>query len=320
MSGHATISRTKVGPMDEARDLNLSPGRDPVAPHGVGRLGPSQRLDSPEQVRLELELAGPMSRAFAYSIDYSIVLLAMALILLVSVSGLQQVFEWASDSTLVRDLFESLTDWVMENDVDEGERLIRGLALTFGLWMILEVFLTSVYFVFFETLFAGRTPGKRLTQLRVVTESGNRLDWRASLLRNLLRAVDTLPAGYVVGVVSMVLSPSAQRLGDIAAGTLVVRERSADPTEWLPTVVVDPDVEAGFRFTREELAAVGEIERRLIRRTLRRAESLSDRAAKPILARAIAAITSRVGRSEAIPVALQRDFLRALLQASERLL
>jgi len=320
MSGHGTLLGTKVEPMDEARDLNRFPGRGLDAPDEVGRLGPSQRLDSPEQVRLDLELAGPMSRAFAYSIDYSIVLLAMALILLLSVSGLQQIFEWASDSTLIQDLFESLTDWVIENEVNEGEQLIRGLALTLGLWMILEVFLTSVYFVFFETLFAGRTPGKRLTQLRVVTENGNMLDWRASLLRNLLRAVDTLPAGYVVGVVSMVLSPSAQRLGDIVAGTLVVRERSADPTELLTMSVVDPDVEAGFRFTREELAKIGEVERRLMRRTLRRADSLSDRAAQPILARAIAAITSRMGRSEPISGALQRDFLRALLQASERLL
>jgi uncharacterized RDD family membrane protein YckC len=306
--------------MDEARDLNLHRGRDPATSEGVGRLGPSRNLDSPEQVRLELELAGPMSRAFAYSIDYSIVLLAMASILLVSISGLQQVFEWASDSTLIQDLFESLTDWVMENDVDEGEQLVRGLALTFGLWMILEVFMTSAYFVFFETLFAGRTPGKILTHLRVVTESGNVLDWRAALLRNLLRAVDTLPAGYVIGVVSMILSPSVQRLGDIVAGTLVVRERSAEPAESTPAAVVDPDVEAGFRFTRAELAEVGEVERRLIRRTLRRAESLSDRDANQIVGRAIAAISGRIGRNESIPVAEQRDFLWALLQASERLL
>jgi uncharacterized RDD family membrane protein YckC len=306
--------------MSEARDRFSRRGDERGTFPPYDGLSPARRLESPEQVRLDLELAGPMSRAFAYSIDYSLILVAMALILLVSVSGLQQIFDWASEATILQDLAESLTDWVVENDVDQSEQLMRGLALTIGIWMILELFLTAIYFVFFETLFAGRTPGKRLTQLRVVTESGGMLDWRASLLRNLLRAVDTLPAGYIVGVVSMTLSRRVQRLGDLVAGTLVIRERSTDSSEVRTEAVVAPDIEAGFRFTRDEILAVGEIERRLVRRTLRRADSLSDREARPIIARATEALCKRIGRVETIPAALQRDFLTTLLQASERLL
>lgn len=69
-------------------------------------LGPVESLDSPERVRLDLEIAGPMSRAFAYSIDYSLILLLMAAGLLLFVSGSQQLIDWFSEVTLLQDLFD----------------------------------------------------------------------------------------------------------------------------------------------------------------------------------------------------------------------
>ncbi len=306
--------------MHEVGDAIPLSGHDSGMSTAPTPLGASHRLESPEQVRLDLELAGPMSRAFAYSIDYSLILLAICCAFLVFVSGLQQIFEWASEATLLQNLFEGVTRWVTEGELDEESQMLSGIALAIVVWMLLDLILTSLYFVFFETLFAGRTPGKRLTQLRVVTENGAALDWKVSAIRNLLRAVDTLPAGYLIGLVAIMLSPRAQRLGDVVAGTLVVRERSTDAAELLPLSTVDPDVEAGFRFTRDELMAIGEVERRLIRRSLRRAEMLSKRAARPIIARATDAICSRIGRSVPVSRRLQRDFLVALLQASERLL
>jgi uncharacterized RDD family membrane protein YckC len=306
--------------MHEAGDPVPLSGHDSGRSTVATRLGPSHRLDSPEQVRLDLELAGPMSRAFAYSIDYSLIWLGLFAALLVFVSGLQQIFDWASEATLLQNLFDGMTQWLAEGELEEQSRLMRAIALVIVVWMILDLILTSLYFVFFETLFAGRTPGKRLTQLRVVTESGAALGWKTSAIRNLLRAVDTLPAGYLIGVAAMMLSPRAQRLGDVVAGTLVVRERSTNASELLLHTTVDPDVEAGFRFTRDELMAIGEVERRLIRRSLGRAEGLSKRAARPIITRATDAICLRIGRSVPVSSRLQRDFLTALLQASERLL
>ena len=157
-------------------------------------------------------------------------------------------------------------------------------------------------------------------QLRVVREDGSVLDWRAALIRNLLRAVDSLPGGYLFGLASVMLSPKAQRLGDIAGGTIVIRERTIDPSELGAELVVNANVEAGFRFTGDEIRRVGEVERRLIRRTLRRVEPLSERAARPLIARTVAAISGRIERSEPIPAGLERQFLAALVQASERLL
>lgn len=300
----------------------MSETGDPIqrAQGRLQSLGPVETLDSPERVRLELEIAGPMSRAFAYSIDYSLILLLMTALLLLFVSGSQQLIDWFSEFSFAQDLLEGVTEWLDVSDEDGGNGLLRGLALAVGIWLMLDLFVTTTYFLIFETLFRGRTPGKQLTRLRVVCDGGNVLGWRQSLLRNLLRMVDSLPAGYLVGVVAMLISPRMQRLGDLVAGTIVIREREVFVNDLMADVVIAPDVEAGFRFTRDELSLIGEVERRLIRRTLRRAETLSSRAAQPIVDRATEAITRRLGRADPIAAKQQRDFLLALLQASERLL
>jgi uncharacterized RDD family membrane protein YckC len=285
----------------------------------TGTFGPIETVDSPERVKLDLEIAGPMSRAFAYSIDYSLILLLMLGALLLFVSGSQQIVEWFSEFGFVQDLFDRATEWIGDADSDETSSMLRALALTLGIFMMLDLALTTFYFMFFETVFQGRTPGKRLTHLRVISEDGGILDWRHSLIRNLLRIVDALPAGQLVGVTAMLISPRVQRLGDLVAGTIVIRERNDFTGDVVSDAVIAPEIEAGFRFTRDEVAQIGEVERRLIRRTLRRAESLSERAARPIMDRATRAIAARIGRRDPISAGQRRDFLLALLQASERL-
>ena len=81
------------------------------------------------------------------------------------------------------------------------------------------------YDVLFETLASGRTPGKRLTGLRVLRADGGPEDVVASLIRNVLRLIDGLPLSYVPAIVSILLTRRNQRVGDLAAGTIVVRER-----------------------------------------------------------------------------------------------
>ncbi len=91
-----------------------------------------------------------------------------------------------------------------------------------GLAMIVFFFTYWLYGVAFEVLNNGVTPGKRLRGLQVVHDDGTPVRLPASLLRNLLLWVDLLPILYVTGMVSMVLSSRFQRLGDLAAGTLVI--------------------------------------------------------------------------------------------------
>ncbi len=301
MPQHTLTTRSKVERMSDVGD----PIQRVYSPRQS--LGPVEMLDTPERVRLDLELAGPMSRAFAFSIDYSLILILMMAGLLLLVSGSQQLIDWFSQFTFAQDLLERVADWLDVSDEDDGNVLLRGVALTFGIWLMLDLFVTTTYFLIFETLFRGRTPGKRLTHLRVVSEGGSVLDWRQSLLRNLPRMVDSLPAGYLVVVVAMLISPRVQRLGDLVAGTIVIREREDFVSDVMSDIVISPDVEAGFRFTREELNLIGEVERRLIRRTLRRAESLSNRAARPIIDRATQAISRRIGRADPIASKQQQN-------------
>ncbi len=80
------------------------------------------------------------------------------------------------------------------------------------------------YFIAFETFWNGRTPGKKIMGLRVVRDGGYALDFTASAIRNLIRVGELLVGFYAVSAIASVLSPENKRLGDMAAGTIVVRD------------------------------------------------------------------------------------------------
>jgi uncharacterized RDD family membrane protein YckC len=82
------------------------------------------------------------------------------------------------------------------------------------------------WFVVFETWWSGRTPGKRALGLRVVRDGGFPVDWGASVIRNLVRLVELAFGFYALSAISALLSPENKRLGDYAAGTIVVRDRA----------------------------------------------------------------------------------------------
>jgi hypothetical protein len=81
------------------------------------------------------------------------------------------------------------------------------------------------YYIFFEMTWNGQSPGKRLAKLRVICVDGRPVTLAESLIRNLVRLVDFLPGFYGVGVVTMFIQPQSRRLGDLAAGTLVVHDQ-----------------------------------------------------------------------------------------------
>ena len=131
--------------------------------------------------------------------------------------------------------------------------LLRGalLALAGAAWLYLGKFglgLASIsafillwwYMVLFEVLNQGRSPGKQLLGLQVIHTDGTPVGWAGSLTRNLLRVVDLLPFAYGVGILSMLNNAHFQRVGDIAAGTLVVYQARTHQRAALPEVTASP--------------------------------------------------------------------------------
>ena len=113
--------------------------------------------------------------------------------------------------------------------------------------MILVVFLLFTgYFIFFEWLWDGQTPGKRLLKLRVIRDDGRPITLWEAIARNLLRIVDALPGLYSVGLIVVFLSSRDQRLGDIFAGTVVIRERTDEAPTFAETFS-NPIADAAFR-------------------------------------------------------------------------
>jgi uncharacterized RDD family membrane protein YckC len=162
-------------------------------------------ISTPDHVSLEFELAGPGSRFSAYVIDFIFsVLLIIAIIFVAYLTG--------------------------------GLLALRSLARASGgslsvswLWavLILIIFLINWgYYVFFEGLRKGSTPGKRRMGIRVIRQDGLPIGWREAALRNLVRAADMLPPpSYILGGVVMHFDPLGRRLGDMVAGTYVVVEK-----------------------------------------------------------------------------------------------
>lgn len=266
-------------------------------------------VHSPEQVVLHLPVAGPASRILAYAIDYvAIVLIEIVLLFLLFA---------------VLASFDAVLVWVRETVVAE----IQGVdtsrpdsLLTSGFfWLALVVFLLVQlaaewsYFVLFEMVSGGRSPGKILAGLRVVCDGGLPITLRASAVRNLLRIVDYLPTSYLTGLTSMLVSPEGKRLGDLAAGTLVVRLDRPAPA---PPLLDDEDDATSFRFERAQIARIGRKERTLIRQTLRRIEALDPERREQALERSVEVLCDRIGY-EPVEASQRRDFLRALLRASQ---
>ena len=88
------------------------------------------------------------------------------------------------------------------------------------------------YFTLFEAFWNGRTPGKRVARIRVIQRSGRAIGIFESMTRNLVRYIDMSRFFYAVGVISMFATRQHQRLGDMAAGTLVVRDRASETPGW----------------------------------------------------------------------------------------
>jgi len=124
----------------------------------------------------------------------------------------------------------SLVFWAIQPAVEAFSQLSSQWQV--AVWTFAIFLLNWGYFTLFEAFWNGRTPGKRVARIRVIQRSGRPIGFLESLARNLVRYVDQIPFFYAVGVIVMFITRQHQRLGDLAAGTLVVRDREPESTPW----------------------------------------------------------------------------------------
>lgn len=211
--------------------------RAPLHPSGLRQqLG----VETPEHVVLSFELAGLGSRAAAAAADLVLLVVAYVVVFFFyAAAGLSEL--WSS----------GVASW--------GTALI---VLVAGLGFFL-------YFALFEALWDGRTPGKHALGLRVVLDTGRPVTANAATVRNLLRIVDFLfPLGPLPGIAFVFFHPANKRLGDLAAGTIVVRDRVA---AWRLAPAPPPRADAALELGPPELS---EPEFALLDRFLARADQL----------------------------------------------
>lgn len=204
-------------------------------------------VETPERVRFRYRLAGPGRRAAAWLVD-----------------------------TLVRVVvFVLMAFGVL---LTAGSEVLFGAGM--GLMLVVAFLLEWFYGVFFETLLAGRTPGKMLLDLRVVRGDGSPGRFPDFLLRNLLRGIDFLPLLFGVGVAVMLVDRRMRRLGDLVADTVVVAESRATV---LGAVILDPPLSEEERrslparvdLRRDEVQLIEDFLRRRPRLGAERAEELA---------------------------------------------
>lgn len=149
-------------------------------------LDTTRAVEVPEGITLSLPVAGYVSRALAFLVD-----LIIRFVIFIGLSWFFSIFDRLGDGLLLLSVF--LIEWF--------------------------------YPVLFEVFWLGQTPGKKVMGILVVNDDGTPVSWSSSIIRNLLRFADFLPAFWVFGLVSMMLNRDFKRLGDLAAGTLVIHQR-----------------------------------------------------------------------------------------------
>lgn len=212
-------------------------------------------ISTPENVDLHLELAGFGNRILACLVDN---LLSFAAVLLVlAFLGLLNVAVGLSPLP------------------SASRNLVTGLSLMLAILSTFAIFFG--YYIFFEGTWQGQTPGKKLAHIRVIYRNGQPISWSAVFIRNLMRVLDQYI--LMLGVVSMIIDKSERRLGDLAAGTIVIRERSSEFST--------QDVVLEFPVNQHDTLDIGRItpqEYDLLVNYLRRREKIS-KSSRPLIAK-----------------------------------
>ncbi|MCU0238427.1 MAG: RDD family protein [Pyrinomonadaceae bacterium] len=199
-------------------------------------------IETPERVQLHFALASIGNRFIAVAIDHLIQYFTIFLIVwaMVTFSGAKEFTEEIG----LQQLVSEAPKWAI------------------AILIIVIFLLFAGYFVIFEWMWNGQTPGKRLMKLRVIREDGRPITFWEALARNLLRLFDTFPGMvvpiYSVGLISVFLSDRDQRIGDLFGGTVVVRER-ADEAPTFNDVFSNPTSDEAFRRVQKRTEFIADV-------------------------------------------------------------
>jgi uncharacterized RDD family membrane protein YckC len=250
-------------------------------------------IETPERVPLHFALASIGNRFLACAIDHALQALAIILMII----GFTVIANYSS----VGEELTSAPNWVKAI-------------------LILIVFLiVSSYFAFFEWIWSGQTPGKRWLKLRVIREDGRPVTFWEAAVRNLLRTLDMMPAPfYSIGLCSVFISLTDQRVGDMVAGTVVVREREAEAPAFaqvFASPVSDPALRRSFppvNFV-AELNVLTESEIQVVETFLRRRWDLADMARQWMAWRVSIPLLYKLRPTYDLPTFTYEGFLEELL-------
>ncbi len=220
-------------------------------------------IETPERVQLEFALASIGNRFLAVAIDHFVQFLSVFL------AG--WFFQWLAG---------------VDNVGFIGPTTAEMSKWTLAIMGIVLFLLFTGYFIFFEWIMNGQTPGKRLLKLRVIREDGRPITLWESMARNLLRVFDALPGGvipiYSIGLITVFLNNRDQRIGDIFAGTVVIRERTDEAPTFDETFAEASGDSALRRLQKQvgfraNLQSLNDAEMEVVESFLRRREDLSDK-------------------------------------------
>ena len=213
------------------------------------------------------------------------------------------------EATLRSEIQDFVKQFDAEGDVDP-----ESVAMVMvGVFVLVWGLGSFVYFTVAELFWRGQTPGKRMCQIRVVSLSGFSLEAGSIFLRNIFRVADNLPLLWIVPV----LSVRGQRLGDMVAGTCVVRDESEKLSEVRAELADRKAVEGTYRFDQGKLSKLVSTDYDAIERILDRWDSLKDAQRLALLNKLVPALCRKMQRDE--PSESERvTFLEDLLSAEYR--
>jgi uncharacterized RDD family membrane protein YckC len=223
-------------------------------------------IETPEHVELQFALASIGNRFLACAIDHTIQLFLMIASIIIAIS---------------------LTSTLRDLNSRADAAIAEGSLWIFAITTLIVFTINFGYFVIFETVWSGQTPGKRWLRLRVIQSDGRPITFFSALTRNLIRGADMLPfllffPFYSLGIIAVFATVRSQRLGDIAAGTVVIKERAAEAPSF-DEVFASPVIDSAMRRLappvefRADIRLLGSGEVEVIEAFLRRRDEIPER-------------------------------------------